>query len=322
MSYKTIVKNSGDHVYVDLQIFNNTTDSIPAEINTQFTQAIIPKGSDYELSVIRMNIPSGSIPILDGWDDTEYSVSIINGGTFTQNLVFIPRFSDGTRKIYIIDHLIAILNAALTAANAASGLLTPAPFMRYDSATRLCILWAPATFYSNAALGPRLIFNGALFFNLFAQLDMEYNVTTNLCTMLIYNQGTNARTIGATAGFDMVQNRSTIGDIQELSGFVITTSMPISYEFKYAEGLSQQQSTQILTDYLVSRNNDSTTQLQYEYLPTAEYRMTDIFSDSPITQLNFKVFWFERLEVLNPLYVSSGRSFGMKLLFRKKGVVD
>jgi hypothetical protein len=54
------------------------------------------------------------------------------------------------------------------------------------------------------------------------------------------------------------------------------------------------------------------------YVPSAEYRMIDMFGDNDITTFDINVFWKDKRSNLIPFTLQSGASASMKILFRLK----
>lgn len=54
------------------------------------------------------------------------------------------------------------------------------------------------------------------------------------------------------------------------------------------------------------------------YEPTAQYRMIDMFGNTPLTNINIQVFWKTKLGTFVPFRLATGNSCSMKLLFTKK----
>jgi hypothetical protein len=54
------------------------------------------------------------------------------------------------------------------------------------------------------------------------------------------------------------------------------------------------------------------------YNPTAEYRFFDLYSSTPLKNIEISVFWRSTSGKYIPLLVSSGGSASVKILFQKK----
>lgn len=54
------------------------------------------------------------------------------------------------------------------------------------------------------------------------------------------------------------------------------------------------------------------------YIPNPEYRLIDLYGNSPLSQLDINCFWKDRFGNSYPLYLSAGMSANIKIMFRKK----
>lgn len=54
------------------------------------------------------------------------------------------------------------------------------------------------------------------------------------------------------------------------------------------------------------------------YIPQGEYRLTDMYSNNPISSINVNVYWKDRFDNTYPIKLSSGCSSSIKILFRAK----
>lgn len=112
----------------------------------------------------------------------------------------------------------------------------------------------------------------------------------------------------------------------ELTKIVITSSyIPIIPEYitgRLDNLQSSDQQLRVISDYVVPLDGQvgaGTT--VFIYLPTAEYRYINLNGSSGITKLDFQAFWQDRYNVLRPIYLSSGQSFTIKILFKKKSIL-
>ena len=64
-----------DYTYLNLQLINTTTSDIPATYNETRLRPILDDMESYTMSVIRMKVPSSSIPLFV-FEDGEYVIWI------------------------------------------------------------------------------------------------------------------------------------------------------------------------------------------------------------------------------------------------------
>ena len=74
----------------------------------------------------------------------------------------------------------------------------------------------------------------------------------------------------------------------------------------------------VLTDFVVSVGPNSLYNPVISYLPTAEYRLNDMYGNSPLSNLDLAVWWKDKYNNYYPLLIPSGGSASIKLMFRKK----
>lgn len=58
------------------------------------------------------------------------------------------------------------------------------------------------------------------------------------------------------------------------------------------------------------------------YNPTAQYRLIDMFGNTPLTNINIQVFWKTKVGTFVPFRLATGNGCSIKLLFTKKSSVD
>lgn len=74
----------------------------------------------------------------------------------------------------------------------------------------------------------------------------------------------------------------------------------------------------IITDFVVPFSAGNTYTPDITYVPTGEYRLVDLYGESPCKQLDITVYWRDQYGLLHPFLVGSGCSGSIKLLFRAK----
>ena len=122
------------------------------------------------------------------------------------------------------------------------------------------------------------------------------------------------------------QEYSTIANWSAVSSIVFTTNtLPIvstqmSEPLVYNDGKSI--STSIPQNFAQVISDMATNDLCYKpnliYVPSAEYRMIDMFGNNDITTVDINVFWKDKKGNMVPFYLQSGASASIKVLFRLK----
>jgi hypothetical protein len=82
---------------------------------------------------------------------------------------------------------------------------------------------------------------------------------------------------------------------------------------------SQNTLSNVLTDFQLPliRGDEYTNQINY-YIPTSEYRLFDLSSNSSIKMLNIVVNWIDSYGTSHPVLIKFGSTASIKIMFRKK----
>ena len=100
-------------------------------------------------------------------------------------------------------------------------------------------------------------------------------------------------------------------------------SLPVIYGANTSIGSagntsSNNNSATVLTDFVVNVGPGSLYNPIIQYLPTAEYRLNDMYGNSPLSNIDLQVFWKDKYSNYYPLLIPAGGSASIKLMFRKK----
>jgi len=74
----------------------------------------------------------------------------------------------------------------------------------------------------------------------------------------------------------------------------------------------------IVTDFVVPFSATDGYTPDITYTPTGEYRLVDLYGESPANQIDIQVFWKDVYGLLHPFLVGSGCSGALKVMFRRK----
>lgn len=78
----------------------------------------------------------------------------------------------------------------------------------------------------------------------------------------------------------------------------------------------------IVTDFQVPFSAMNTYVPDLSYVPSSEYRLVDLYGESPCNQIDIQVFWKDQYGILHPFLLGSGCSGNLKVLFRRKDFAD
>jgi hypothetical protein len=74
----------------------------------------------------------------------------------------------------------------------------------------------------------------------------------------------------------------------------------------------------IVTDFIVPFSATNQYVPDISYVPSGDYRMVDLYGESPANQIDIQVYWKDQYGVLHPFLLGSGCSGSIKVMFRRK----
>jgi hypothetical protein len=78
----------------------------------------------------------------------------------------------------------------------------------------------------------------------------------------------------------------------------------------------------VVTDFVVPFSATNGYVPDITYTPTSEYRLVDLYGESPCNQVDIQVFWKNQYGLLTPFTLGSGASGSLKVMFRRKDYND
>ena len=78
----------------------------------------------------------------------------------------------------------------------------------------------------------------------------------------------------------------------------------------------------VITDFQVPFSAANTYVPDISYVPSSEYRLVDLYGESPANQIDVQVFWKDQYGILHPFLLGSGCSGNLKVMFRRKDYND
>jgi hypothetical protein len=109
---------------------------------------------------------------------------------------------------------------------------------------------------------------------------------------------------------------------------ITSATLPIRPEFVPTSFTSSNNAVstatqRIISDFLIPEDqNLLQSRNVFQYLPTAQYRMADLFGRSPFYTIDFTMLWTDYAGNSYPLQLNPGDSLSVKILFRRKGACD
>jgi len=346
------IQKDDSHVYINLSIYNpSNSQDIIANYQKTFDEVILPDPSQYEGSIIRFSLQGQDIPITNfrNYLQTGSSVNTILTVRLVYNNViydapvvwspFGPVGSEETRYyVYDYDQICSLINNAFTTATTNANLggagISLAPRIQYDPTTNRFVLYAEKSRFANNVIGGVQIWFNQVLYDLFQSLpfttyDLNGFIRLSVDRVLNPRENTatandNTKLIGAVNTWAMIQNYPTLQQLNTARSIVITSDLPCVNEYINSIGevnSSNVSSIQlpIVSDFILASELGYDVFTQLNYLPTAEYRIFDLVSSSPLTKISLNFFWSDQQGVLHPLIISPKRTISCKVMFRKKG---
>jgi hypothetical protein len=338
---KVIVLNQvgspSSNIYYNVTIRNNVNINTPnpasstaklAKFRVNRADAILAKANNYRVCVSRFSIPTGLLPLfLFPKEEAFYTITLSfdDGVTIhqqTENIVYIPSnigdVYEEFQPIYYITTLLEYVNLAFQNAFAVLSLIagyapTVAPYITYDSDSKLFSIWAEDPYLNEQVYG--IFMNRPLFDDFFSTFYSR-EVLSNLpggfngIQLLVKNLYTNNVTIGGNPGFQMKQEYSSSELFNHADRLVISTSsMPIN---PTVIGTERQQVLRALQDYILPDDLQNRTRL--EYTPQL-YRWVDLNSHDALRQIDLSIFVIYKNNVPLPLYIAGNAEVLIQLFF-------
>lgn len=312
-----------DNVYYNITIRKNESNRGLAVFNETRVVPILDNPDDYELAVIRFNIPMTNIPIMY-FDDKNFIVSMeYNGLTHTAPLVWIPNNLDpGSRNsVWSYQELLNMINTAFQFCfNSLKGAFpgappTEAPFMTYDAATQLFTLNAEQTYNVDGPPTFKLYFNSELD-RLFPSIDSfeQSNLDPFAHQLLVRNNRNNQATINGKPYYKMVSEYPTLALWNDLKSVIIESDrIPVNPELQQGQ---VNVTRRIITDF--EPLSDINNRQSLQYFPAGPLRFYDLKSNYPLNSIDARVYWQTYKGEIIPVTLIDFEVLTIKLMFRKK----
>jgi len=348
-------------IFYDITVTNiNTNMSSNPELAFTETRLnpLVTDPSKYYMSIVRFSLDTPSLPVFfptiqpaqSDVNLTIYAVSMVyNNITVQQYINFIPQDQSQPLPnppiynnpklqqfcpyyyVFNYEYVITLVNTALSACfntlASQTAVNTTAPYMKWDTATN------KATIVTNSSNQIKLYFNNALF-QLFSSFPMfienpssskglNYQISCNVFG------NANTETVNGVAYFLCEQDYSTVSMWSPVSSIVFTTntmsivaellSAPsifydnVSYQSTNNTGISN-----IITDFQAS---DMVYTPYLSYQPNI-YRYVELFGSSPLTTVDIRCFWKNKVNQLVPFTLNAGCSSSIKIMFAEKNNIN
>jgi len=334
-----------DHVYIDIDIpfdpSSETTDlSSNAFYRTTKTEPILKNPSMYHLVVDRFTLPGFDLPsyIFDpndpGTVKLEYNGEIQEVELIWNPISTISPSLDEYYFAYDYQNWLDMLNTALTTAFNAlttkpAGALIP-PYVVWDTDAQKFIVYAEKAYFDDALALPILIsvdsaIGKYLRFLPYISFDKAVAPAKDFFQLVIKDYKNNTETINSVDYLFLKQQSVGIGSAWNPVKSIIFTSstIPVKNTFtqlnESASETSNANSLGILIDFKLDiSNNPLGNRKTLLYVPQQNYRRLDLYGQTPLKQIDVKVFWADNKGKLYPVRINAAESANIKLLFIRK----
>lgn len=247
-------------------------------------------------------------------------------------------------------HLYQKLGTSLPMSSTTNSLAYQPPSMSWNSSALTGIITADNKAYSQSIGNFISIFFNLPMSTLFASFPYQYqNVSPSslLYSSLVFNTNAGAglyvvssySTAGAiTAQYTAIQiyqDFQTASLMNPVQSIVFTsTILPVVMENVgtplILNGTASSSITvgstanvfPIVTDFVVPFSATNRYVPDITYTPTGEYRLVDLYGESPANQIDIQVYWKDQYGLIHPFLLGSGCTGSLKIMFRRKDYSD
>ena len=317
--------------------YNSPNKQIPLIFNDTRSSPLIKDTTGYCMSIVRFTLDTNLLPVFiptmqtNSSTQTVYSITMqYNGIYFQQYMQFLPQdtssISANYFHVYNFQYVCMLINNTFT--QCYEGLvqkcelqginLDPTietPIITYEATTQLFTITADSNYGINNAGSIQIYFNNAMqSLFLFNAYFKSLSDTNGLNYLLIINSNN-----------IIVQEISSIGNLSPILSIVfVSTQLPIIQNITsnpnvYINGIIKNQNSSntafsIVTD-MVPNNFIYTPNIIY--VPSGSYRYISLIPGARISNIDLSVYWLNKQGDLNQVYLSTGSSCTVKMMFQK-----
>ena len=307
-------------IYYNIEITNNTQDTIPASFDVNRVISILTKPLDYLISVDSFRIPLYAVPLFQ-FQEGAYNITLeYDGGSITKDIIYIP-----TSDNIIIDYgifsyyeIIESVNEAFKEAfNDLKILrpLIPATEAPYVSLKNNLLSINTEQFYATDNIDIFMNKKLSEYFTSFQTLV----ISSDNIQYLIKDTFTNNFIHNTLDYYKMTQSIEGISTWQTLNKILLaTSSIPIA-----KEDIGTQENVQIsvISEYDVIQ--DVNRPLPLFFSPKGTMRVSNMVSHYPMNQIDVNIRWLASDTADSQIIlIPMGESASIKLVFTKLHVED
>ena len=347
------LESPSQNIYYTLSIINKVVEdqlgvlpsiSVPkiAEYSVDRSNVILGNPSNYRVSVSRLAIPSGLIPLFLYPENPSYytlTLTYFDGVTtqqFTRNISYVQSSVGDPyasyRPVYHINEFVQYVNLAfqqayndaITALGALVYLPKERPYLAFDSTTQLFTLYCETEYLDFNTFG--IFFNTTCYENFFSSLYAReaasgtltgFNGYQILPQNLFTNVNQNTTLPGGGAPVDLykvIEEFSTTALFNQLDRIIVSTHrLPISGALL---GTQRDARARILYDYIIPDKLQDKTKFE---LDPSRLRWHELSSHTPLTAIDLQFYLVFNDGQIVPLYLQGDQRIDCQLLFCPRG---
>lgn len=351
-------KNDYDKTYFNLIVpgptWNSTTQKynsiITPTIQTAFNQPIIDVPEDYYLTVLRLSIPTGNIPLhilepeIMGGNDLIYIVTLeYNGNSSSVNLVWNPsNETDPTNvyyySIYRYGEMVSIINKAFTQAfnNISPPVNSKPPFITYNPDKQKFVMYAQANYYcvdengdtaSPAINAIKIFINAPLqpFFDGMSELFIDYKYQILMMDLNGMNWSNPSNVYPPTSP-EYIYNEQQFISLALINSMksiqIMSNTLPIKKE--YVPLFNQNRITGsvsavgILKDFIPIQEGGENLRTYINFINEGPYQLINMTGRTPINKIDIEVRWTDKNGKSYPVEIPYDQTVSIRFGFFKK----
>jgi hypothetical protein len=341
-----------DNIYLPIMFRHDKSkgnQATPAEYSQQLNIPFLYRPSQYYCSVVSLTVPLATIPlmifpVLATQTDPTVGSMILGirhtGINYPINVKYVPTGSQPaplphagpiyfTNKesnnpyywVFFISHVVNMFNKAIADAMTAAGLgAIVSPYFTFDPTTQLFSLHTVEAFrLSGAELYQNQETNNYL--NSFNLYYRGFNQPQGRDFSYILDPVPPGSPVAGP--YTYIEDYNTIDLWFALRKLIVTSNLPLNNEIvptQNSQGIDNglTSSQPIVTDFTPQLEFANQSRSIAYYNPTAQYKLIDMTSDTPLSRLGFTLHWQDKQGNIYPLLLSVGQSADLKVGFFKK----
>jgi hypothetical protein len=337
-----VYKQKDENIVANLSLFNphSSNKVIDANIDVSLEKPLLPKCSDYKLTIARFRVPLNSLyPAFTCRGLLFETVFKYNNNFYTTSIIVNVDFFS------ILDFIALVNNMLKSTHQQMPGFNTNFyPYLFYDDETRLFNLVYPTNYYGNA---PQvlIIFSNDLYYFVaglpakpspdkpgYFELNLNSSPYHPFFSDFLDLAG--APIVTSTSGYTkynsyiLTSEFSTSYRFNDIQSVIVTTNIPIRQEqlplnssnlfTSGPNNVAYISTLSVLSDFSV---NITQFGQQYEslvYYPQSQFRWTDMVSDNQLDRLSFGFFVQKEDQSIQKIKLNPGDSCSIKIYFVSK----